>query len=63
MPIVNKAAGVIDARAEERRHQRNAVLASFLGWTFDAFDFFVLTFLITDIARAFGKSRPRWRSR
>lgn len=50
--------GVIDARAEERRHQRNAVLASFLGWTFDAFDFFVLTFLITDIARAFGKTRP-----
>jgi SHS family lactate transporter-like MFS transporter len=34
------------------------VLASFLGWTFDAFDFFVLTFLITDIAKAFGESRP-----
>jgi len=40
------------------RDQRNAVLASFLGWTFDAFDFFVLTFLIGDIAKAFGKSRP-----
>ena len=44
--------------AEERRQQRNAVLASFLGWTFDAFDFFVLTFLITDIAKTFGESRP-----
>lgn len=44
--------------AAERRHQRNAVIASFLGWTFDAFDFFVLTFLITDIAKAFGESRP-----
>ena len=47
-----------DQRAEERRQQRNAVIASFLGWTFDAFDFFVLTFLITDIATAFGESRP-----
>src|SRR5271157_2254992 len=43
---------------QQRRDQRNTVLASFLGWTFDAFDFFVLTFLIADIGRAFGKSRP-----
>jgi len=42
----------------QRRNQRNAVIASFLGWTFDAFDFFLLTFLITDIAKAFGESRP-----
>ncbi|MBV8842589.1 MAG: MFS transporter [Bryobacterales bacterium] len=42
----------------QRRDQRNAVLAGFLGWTFDAFDFFVLTFLIADIGKAFGKSRP-----
>jgi SHS family lactate transporter-like MFS transporter len=34
------------------------VIASFLGWTFDAFDFFVLTFLLNDIAKAFGKTRP-----
>jgi len=51
-------AAASDARATERRHQLNAVVASFLGWTFDAFDFFVLTFLITDIARTFGESRP-----
>jgi MFS transporter, SHS family, lactate transporter len=38
--------------------QRNAVIASFLGWTFDAFDFFVLTFLLNDIAKTFGKTRP-----
>src|SRR5438132_2768688 len=44
--------------AEERRNQRNAVLAGFLGWTLDAFDFFVLTFVIQDVATAFGKSRP-----
>jgi SHS family lactate transporter-like MFS transporter len=43
---------------QQRRDQRNAVLAGFLGWTFDAFDFFVLTFLIADIGKAFGKTRP-----
>src|SRR5262245_40581368 len=42
----------------ERTNQRNAVLAGFLGWTLDAFDFFVLTFVIEDVARAFGKTRP-----
>ncbi len=42
----------------ERANQRNAVLAGFLGWTLDAFDFFVLTFVIDDVARSFGKTRP-----
>ena len=46
------------AEAGERRAQWYAVIASFLGWTFDAFDFFVLTFLLTDVAKAFGMSRP-----
>ena len=43
--------------AAERANQRNAVLAGFLGWTLDAFDFFVLTFIVQDVATAFGKSR------
>lgn len=43
---------------EQRRNQRNAVLAGFLGWTLDAFDFFILTFVIDDVARSFGKERP-----
>ena len=34
----------------ERANQRNAVLAGFLGWTLDAFDFFVLTFVVEDVA-------------
>src|ERR1043166_7345248 len=42
----------------ERANQRNAVLAGFRGWTLDAFDFFVLTFVIQDIATAFNKTRP-----
>src|ERR1019366_695043 len=41
-----------------RANQRNAVLAGFLGWTLDAFDFFVLTFIIGDLAHAFGRTRP-----
>lgn len=32
----------------------NAVLASFLGWALDAFDFFVLVFAVPAIARDFG---------
>src|SRR5262249_53258122 len=43
---------------EERINQRNAVLAGFLGWTLDAFDFFILTLIIDDVARAFGRTRP-----
>lgn len=35
-----------------------AVLAGFLGWTFDAFDFFILTFVLAPIAREFGKTLP-----
>lgn len=42
---------------DERRAQWYAVGASFLGWTFDAFDFFVLTFMLTDVAKAFGETR------
>jgi SHS family lactate transporter-like MFS transporter len=43
----------------ERANQRNAVLAGFLGWTLDAFDFFVLTLVVDDVARAFGRTRPQ----
>jgi SHS family lactate transporter-like MFS transporter len=41
----------------ERSNQRSAVIAGFLGWTLDAFDFFVLTFVIADVAKTFGRSR------
>jgi SHS family lactate transporter-like MFS transporter len=36
--------------------QRSTVLASFLGWTLDAFDFFILVFVIKDIAQDFGSA-------
>jgi SHS family lactate transporter-like MFS transporter len=35
------------------RPQRHVVLASFLGWTLDAFDYFLLVFVIPEIARDF----------
>ena len=34
--------------------QRNVVIASFLGWTLDAFDFFLMVFILKDIAAEFG---------
>ncbi|HJP84808.1 MAG TPA: MFS transporter [Gemmatimonadaceae bacterium] len=43
------------ASAVPRGH-RSAVLASFLGWTLDAFDFFLVVFALTSIAKEFGKS-------
>lgn len=51
------AASSIELEAE-RANQRNALLAGFLGWTLDAFDFFVLTYVLGDVARDFHRSRP-----
>jgi len=44
--------------AAERANQRNAVLAAFLGWTLDAFDFFVLVMVLDAVAKDFGRTRP-----
>src|SRR3954467_8667152 len=35
------------------RDQRNAFLAAWLGWAMDAFDYFLLIFVITDVAETF----------
>ncbi len=37
--------------------QRRTFVAAFLGWTLDAFDFFLLTFIVTDIAKEFHVER------
>ena len=34
--------------------QKHAVAAAYLGWTLDAFDFFVLTFVVKDLLAEFG---------
>jgi SHS family lactate transporter-like MFS transporter len=44
------------ARSRDHIH---ALIASFLGWTLDAFDFFILVFVLTDVAKDFGKSKPQ----
>jgi len=36
--------------------QKTAILASYLGWTLDAFDFFLMVFLVKSISEAFGHS-------
>ena len=41
------------AHAAPRGH-RAAVIASFLGWTLDAFDFFLVVFSLTAIAKDFA---------
>src|SRR5438094_8516259 len=38
------------------RDQRNTFVACFLGWALDAFDFFLLTFVIAAMAHDFGTS-------
>ena len=38
--------------------QKKTVLAAYLGWTLDAFDFFLLTFVIKDIAAEFAVDVP-----
>jgi len=37
--------------------QKHVVVASWLGWTLDAFDFFLMVFVIKDVAHAFGATK------
>lgn len=41
---------------EKLRQQRHVVAACYLGWTLDAFDFFIMVFVLRDIARSFTTS-------
>jgi SHS family lactate transporter-like MFS transporter len=52
----------LDALKGWTRAQRHVVAASFLGWTLDAFDFFLMVFVIKDVAHDFGagKSDIAW---
>ena len=44
----------IEALSGWTKQQKSAVIASYLGWTLDALDFFLLVFVIRDAAAAFG---------
>jgi len=48
---------VLSALRELNHEQRHTVLASFLGWTLDAFDYFLFTFVIVGIANEFHVGR------
>src|SRR5438477_11744481 len=41
------------------RTQRNTFIACFLGWTLDALDFFLLTFVFEPVAHDFGRTIPQ----
>jgi SHS family lactate transporter-like MFS transporter len=41
------------------RDQRNAFFAAWLGWAMDAFDYFLLVFVITDVADTFDVSKTK----
>ena len=46
--------GVFSELRQLDRRQRSAFIASFLGWTLDAFDFFLMVFMLRTIAQEFG---------
>jgi MFS transporter, SHS family, lactate transporter len=46
-----------DSAPPVRRGAHHAVLAGFLGWTLDAFDFFIVVFLFDTLARQFGVTK------
>jgi MFS transporter, SHS family, lactate transporter len=48
----------IEALSGWTPQQRHVVIASFLGWTLDAFDFFLLVFVLKDIAQEFHTKIP-----
>jgi len=53
--MTSDAASVLPAAAPASDH-RAAVTAGFLGWTLDAFDFFLVVLTLTAIGAEFGKS-------
>ena len=46
------------ASIPSRADQRNVLIATFLGWSLDAFDFLLLTFVLSAVAEEFGRSVP-----
>ncbi len=47
---------LVQPTPEKTTDHRAAVFAGFLGWTLDAFDFFLVVFTLTAIGREFGKT-------
>ena len=43
-----------DTADRPTRQQIHVVLAAYLGWTLDAFDFFIMVFVLREVAATFG---------
>jgi SHS family lactate transporter-like MFS transporter len=50
--------GAAVGSVQNRKDQFNAVFAGFLGWTLDAFDFFILVMVISAVAKDFHVTVP-----
>jgi SHS family lactate transporter-like MFS transporter len=48
------ATGILHELKSLTTKQRSAVIAAFLGWTLDAFDFFIVVFVLSNIAHDFN---------
>ncbi len=57
MPEPSQPVAPSAASAPLRREHWHAVIACFLGWTLDAFDFFVVVFMMDALVRQFGVSK------
>lgn len=57
MPSPSEPASYLTEPAPLRREHWHAVVACFLGWTLDAFDFFVVVFVVDHLAGDFGVSK------
>ena len=55
---MNRAVEAIRLLKSLNRDQRNTFVACFLGWALDAFDFFLVTFVLVPISQEFGRSIP-----
>ena len=51
---------IIDELKALDKTQRAAFVAAVLGWALDAFDFFLLTFVLKDIAKEFSVPGAKW---
>ena len=40
--------------------QVHVILAAYLGWTLDAFDFFIMAFVLREVAATFSAPRRLW---
>jgi SHS family lactate transporter-like MFS transporter len=58
LPREHRYTGTTTLPVDSRSSARYAVSAGFLGWTLDAFDFFVVVFVLSAVAKNFGRSIP-----